>query len=141
MTLDLTHLSASLAALDRAQKLSTNEATWASLSDDLKEAVTAAIIQNFEVAYEQAWKAMRRWLTMNLLAGVPDEGTTLRQVFKMSAKAGLIDDVDLWLKFRDARNKTSHTFDCDIAQAVVAVSHEFLPVAKAALKSMGDKND
>lgn len=141
MALDLTHLTASLAALDRAQKLSTNEATWSSLSDDLKEAVTAAIIQSFEVAYEQSWKAMRRWLTLNLLAGSPDEGTTLRQVFRMAAKAGLIDDVDLWLKFRDARNKTSHTYDGDIAQAVVEVSHLFLPVAKIALASMESKND
>jgi Nucleotidyltransferase substrate binding protein like len=62
-------------------------------------------------------------------------------VFRMSAKAGLIDDVDIWLKFRDARNKTSHTYDGDIAQAVVEMSHVFLPVAKTALKSMETKND
>jgi nucleotidyltransferase substrate binding protein (TIGR01987 family) len=140
MTLDLSHLSNSLAALERAQKITKDATAWQALGDDLKEAVTAGVIQSFEVAYEQSWKLMRRWLEANPLEG-DAESVTMRQLYRIAAKAGLIDDVDQWMGFHKARNQTSHTYDLSVAEAVFATSFEFAPVALKALAVMESNND
>lgn len=140
MTLDLSHLSNSLAALERAQKITKDATAWQALGDDLKEAVTAGVIQSFEVAYEQSWKLIRRWLEANPLEG-DAESVTMRQLYRIAAKAGLIDDVDLWMGFHKARNQTSHTYDLSVAEAVFATSFEFAPLARKTLAVMESNND
>lgn len=62
----------------------------ADLSPEIIEAVKAGVIQNFEVAYEQSWKMMRRWLEGNPLVG-DVSGASMRQVYRLAAKAGMID--------------------------------------------------
>lgn len=58
MMLDLSHLINSLATLVRAQKITQKKSAWYAMGEDVKEAVTAGVIQSFEVAYEQSWKLM-----------------------------------------------------------------------------------
>jgi nucleotidyltransferase substrate binding protein (TIGR01987 family) len=141
MPLDFSNLTASLAALERAHNICRDQTVWDSLSTDVKEAVTAGVIQSFEVAYEQSWKMMSRWIELNPLAGTLEGSATMRQMFRLAAKSGLIDDVDEWLSFRDARNKTSHTYDGKIIETVVLISYRFLPLAKIALAMMEARND
>ena len=92
-------------------------AQWAELSPDVREAVKAGVIQNFEVAYEQSWKMIRRWLESNPVTG-DVSGASMRQVYRLAAKAGMIDDVDLWMKFHQARNQTSDTYNVKTAELV-----------------------
>ncbi len=140
MTLDLSHLTDSLAALQRAQAITRDAGSWARLPKDVKEAVTAGVIQSFEVAYEQSWKLMKRWLELNPMGGEVDM-VTIRQLYRVAAKAGLIDDVDQWLGFHKARNQTSHTYDLSVAEAVFATSFVFTPVALKTLAVMEANND
>lgn len=140
MALDLTHLIASLGALERAQGIPADAAAWDKFPPTVREAVRAGVIQTFEVAYEQCWKIMRRWLERNPVAGDPT-GSTMRQIYRLAAKSGLIDDVDLWMEFHDARNRTSHTYDCKVAEVVFSLSIRFLPEAQRALKALEAKND
>lgn len=140
MALDLSHLISSLGALERAQGIPADAAQWEKLPPTVREAVRAGVIQTFEVAYEQCWKIMRRWLERNPVAGDP-AGATMRQIYRLAAKSGLIDDVDLWMEFHDARNRTSHTYDNKVAEVVFSLSLRFLPEAQRALKALEAKND
>ena len=114
MPLNFFAFSAAIWALKRALHATTPDEQWASLSAEVQEAVKAGVIQNFVVAYEQSWKMMRRWLEANPLAS-DVSGASLRQVFRLAAKAGLIGDVDLWMQFHAVRNQTSHTYNLKVA--------------------------
>ncbi len=140
MALDLSSLTSSIGALERALHVTADGAQWAGLSPEAQEAVKAGVVQNFEVAYEQSWKMMRRWLETNPLAG-DVSGATMRQVYRLAAKAGLIDDVDLWMDFHQARNQTSHTYNSKTAEMVLALSARFLPEANRMLGLLEARND
>lgn len=47
------------------------------------------------------------------------------------AQNSLITNPDQWLEFVDARNRTSHSYDEDVAKQVYAVALKFLPHGKA----------
>jgi len=140
MALDLSTLTASIGALQRALHASEAGEQWADLSPEIREAVKAGVIQNFEVAYEQSWKMMRRWLEANPVAGEVS-GVSMRQVYRLAAKAGLIDDVDLWMKFHEARNQSSHTYNVNTAELVFSISRQFLPKAQRVLGLLETRND
>jgi nucleotidyltransferase substrate binding protein (TIGR01987 family) len=140
MALDLSHLAASIGALGRAHGIPADAQVWSTLAPAVREAVRAGVIQSFEVAYEQSWKLMRRWLEQNPIAGEAS-GATMRQIYRLAAKSGLIDDVDLWMQFHEARNRTSHTYDCKVADAVFTLSLQFLPEAKRVLTALESRND
>lgn len=140
MALDLSTLAASINALRRVLHASAPGELAAGMSPEVREAVKAGVIQNFEVAYEQSWKMMRRWLEANPVAG-DVSGASMRQVYRLAAKAGLIDDVDLWMKFHQARNQSSHTYNVKTAELVFATSSQFLPEAQHVLGALEARND
>ena len=83
---------------------------------------------------------MRRWLEANPVAG-DVSGASMRQVYRLAAKAGMIDDVDLWMKFHQARNQSSHTYNVKTAELVLAISSQFLPEAQRVLGLLEARND
>lgn len=109
------------------------------MSPEVREAVNAGVIQNFEVAYEQSWKMMRRWLKANPVAG-DVSNASMRQVYRLAAKAELIDDVDLWMRFQQARTQSSHTYNLKTAELVLATSSQFLPEAQRMLALLETRN-
>ena len=70
-----------------------------------------------------------------------DLATHLRQVYRLAAKAGLIDDVELWMKFHQARNQSSHTYNVKTAELVFSISSQFLPEAQRVLGLLEARND
>ena len=140
MSLDLSTLTASIGALQRALHASATSAQSADFSPEVREAVKAGVIQNFEVAYQQSWKMMWRWLEANPVAG-DVSGASMRQVYRLAAKAGMIDDIDLWMKFHQARNQSSHTYNVKMAELVLAISSQFLPEAQRVLGALETRND
>ena len=140
MTLDLSSLESAKSALDRALSIKNDGAHWLALPDLVREAVTAGIIQCFEVAYEQSWKMMKRWLENNISAADVD-GVTRRHLFRLSAEADLIGSVDTWMVFHQARNETSHTYNRAKATAVVDLAPEFLLACDGLLTALKARND
>ncbi|MCS6244751.1 MAG: nucleotidyltransferase substrate binding protein [Opitutus sp.] len=138
MKLDFTSLEQSIQALRR----SLDEATplLASFSPVMQDTVKSGIIQHFEVAYEQCWKAMKRWLETNVNSESVD-GVTRRELFRLAAESRLISDVDAWMIFHRGRNETSHTYDADTAEEVYAIAASFVPEAECFLKTIAGRND
>ncbi len=111
-----------------------------SLSIDLQEAVKAGVIQNFEFTYELSWKFIKRWLEKNYGSTYVD-GITRRELFRLAAETQLIESVDEWMLYHQARNQTSHTYDETVAAEVYKVSLNFLTVAEKLLQRLQAKND
>ena len=109
----------------------------------LTETARSGTIQNFQVAYEQSWKLLKRWMAHYL--GVQDsEITQRRQLFRMAGKHGLIDDVKQWWRFHEARNKTSHVYQEQLADEVALIASSFIApceVLMTILKARTDSPD
>ncbi len=93
----------------------------------LVNSLKAAVIQNFEFTFELAWKMMDKWLNTNKSPGIT-LGLTKRALYTLAAENGLILDIAAWQTFQDARNKTSHTYDEDVALSVFDIAMTFPPV-------------
>jgi len=138
MPLELGSLEKAIKALDRSLRVVGEQS--ASESADLLETLRAGVVQNFEVAYEQTWKMMKRWLETNMSA-VEVDGVTRRQLFRLCNENRLIDDVDVWMVFHKSRNETSHTYNAETAHDVFAVAQKFLPEAIGVLSRISSRND
>ena len=87
------------------------------------ETCRASVIQHFETSYELCWKFIKRWLEeMN---GDDVDGITKKNLYRLASENNLISDVEKWLFFMYARNKTSHVYDEDVAEEVYAAAKEF----------------
>jgi nucleotidyltransferase substrate binding protein (TIGR01987 family) len=95
---------------------------------DLFETLRSGVIQNFEVAYELCWKAMQRLLVrnINLEAGFISK----KEFYRLAAENNLIDRASDWWDFHEARNRTSHIYDGEIAEDVFETARRFLPHAQ-----------
>ena len=79
----------------------------------LREQFRAATIQAFEFSYELAIRMIRRQLAQ--IVANPDE---LQQIdfadlMRDAADARIVRDVPAYLRYREMRNKTSHTYNAD----------------------------
>lgn len=126
MVLDLSSLRKSIASLERMIKTESSNQSYGS---DVKEAIRAGVIQNFEFTYELCWKFMKRWLENNV-GNEYVQGVARRQLFRSAAENLLIDDIDCWMDYHEARNQTAHTYDPIKAQEVFEVAQKFLHDAK-----------
>ena len=126
MSLLLDNLAKSIDALNRSVLISKN---LKACDNDLQEIVRAGVIQNFEVAYEQCWKMMKRWLEENIGSTYVD-GVSRRELFRLAAESHLITDVERWMDYHSGRNETSHTYDEDTAQSVFEAATKFVHDAK-----------
>ena len=106
----------------------------------LRVAVRAGAIKHFEFTYELSWLSIKRWLETNVSPTTGD-GVTRRELFRLAAENRLIDDVDRWMRYHQARNRTSHTYRETTANEVYRVIPEFLADVRWLLAILEAKND
>ena len=122
MSVSLNQLEKAHAALQRA--IAVHDRVLLGTDTDLQETTRSGVIQNFEVVYEQSCKVLRRWM-MHYLAISESEIMQRRQLYRLAAKHGLLDDVQGWWDFHEARNLTSHTYSPPVALEVAAKARLF----------------
>lgn len=96
----------------------------------------AAAIQAFEYTYEISVRMLRRRLKEILSAAEVDR-LSYRDLMRMGAAKGFIDDPAPWFRFREMRNITSHTYDEAKAELIASVLPEFLDRARFLLRELG----
>ena len=138
MQLDLSSLKKAVDVLQRSIKVAGIELEIS--EKDLKETIRAGVIQNFEVAYEQSWKMMKRWLEENVGSSYVD-GVTRRELFRLAAENHLISNINKWMEYHHSRNLTTHTYDEDTAEEVFQTAYNFLSDAKKLVKELESRND
>ncbi len=139
MDLDLSSLKKAVTSLNNALNVAA-PASLDVMSEDQQVVIKAGVIQNFEFTYELCWKFMKRWLDVNL-GSTYVEGVARRELFRLSAENKLIEDVDQWMEYHDARNETSHTYDLDTAEEIFQISQTFYSDAFELLNTLEMKND
>lgn len=107
--------------------------------DAIHETIRAGVIQHFEVAYEQCWKMMKRWLEGNLGSAYVD-GVSRNELFRLAAESQLIEDVTRWMDYHKARNRTSHTYNEETAESVFDSASSFLGDAEKLLIALESRN-
>lgn len=134
--LDLTSLKKAIESFELSLKV------FKDTTDDLAKikVIKAGVIQNFEFCYELCWKFIKRWLMINISSDVAD-GVTRRELFRLGIENKLIENIDDWMEFHSARNRTFHIYDEEIANRVFDIAKEFLPYARFLLKNLEAKND
>jgi len=141
MTLDLTSLKKAIDSLERCLAAANEIAKAGTGNANVVEGLRAGVIQNFEVTYEQSWKFIQRWIRENKSPDDADNPRTRKDLFRMAARYGLIDDPNPWFSYGDARNLTSHAYNSEQAAAVYESARLFLPDAKALLARLGSLHD
>ena len=95
-------------------------------------------IQAFVISYEMARKMFIRYLKEYY-----DENfdqMPIRDIFRYSQKVGILSDAEKWFAYKSNRDKSTHTYDLNIAEQVFSTTADFLQESKYALKQNGTKN-
>jgi len=74
-------------------------------------------IQRFEYTFELSWKLMS-----SIIKDQGIESYGVRNVLREGYKLQLIDNVEVWFKYADARNQTAHIYRQSVADEVVSVA-------------------
>ena len=105
------------------------------LEENYYEVYRAAIIQNFEFSFELCWKLMQRWLEMDDSRAVA-RTLNKKDLFRLAHTKGLIHDAEKWFEYLNARNRTSHTYDENLADSVFKTAKDFYYDFKCFLDEM-----
>lgn len=128
--LDLTALRSAITSLDDGLAV-VSDAAWFNGQDaKVRNTLVAGVIQNFEFVYEISMKMLRRQLELEADSPIDVDQASFRELLRIAAEKGLIDDVEAWFGFRQMRNITAHTYDHAKAQQVYAATQGFLTHAR-----------
>lgn len=139
MALDLSSLISAISSLEDSIDSYNVFSSKSDIAAKHINTIKAGVIQNFEVAYEQSWKFMKRWIEENVNPELVD-GVTRNELFRVSAENKLIADVEEWMEFHKSRNLTSHTYDGENAEKAFQASMTFLAVSKDFLSRIEARN-
>jgi len=109
MGLSYTSLEKSIIALENGIEVYNKRKITAENEEEI-EIIKSGVIQNFEVSYEISWKLMKKYLEENIGATAVD-GVSRKELFRIAAQNKLIEDIEKWFVFHEARNMTSHDYD------------------------------
>lgn len=98
---------------------------------DLSELEQQGLIQGFEFTHELAWNVLKDYLEETGVSGIIGSKGATREAFKN----GLISDGESWMEMIKSRNLSSHTYNQDTADEVVA---NILDLFYPAFKQMVD---
>jgi len=129
MKLDTTVFEKAIASLERA--------VFRAQGSPNDEELRDAVIQRFEYTMDLSWKFIQRALRN---AGVQETAIrTKRDLFREGAIMGWIVDPTTWFEYYDARNKTSHTYNVEVAQSVFQKAIAFLPESKVLCEKLQEE--
>lgn len=131
--LDLTALRSAITSLDDGLAVVSDSAWFNAQDIKVRNTLVAGVIQNFEFVYEIGVKMLRRQLEAESDSLADIDQASYRELLRIAAEKGLIDDVEAWFGFRQMRNITAHTYDHAKAQQVYGATQAFLSHARALL--------
>ncbi|WNE41411.1 MAG: hypothetical protein AM1032_000151 [Mycoplasmataceae bacterium] len=89
--------------------------------EDFTEIEEMGLVKGFEISYELTWKTLKKVLEIQ---GV--EALNPREVFRLSAQFGYIEDSQVWFDFGKERNLTTHVYDENIFHNLINFISKFL---------------
>ena len=132
MSLDFSPLEKAINSLNRALV----RAVASPGDEELRD----ACIQRFEYTFELCWKMLKRQLELELPNPTEVDGYSYRQLFRIAAERGLVQNVEAWFDYRERRNITSHTYDEEKAAKVFEALPAFAGHAEELLSSLKESS-
>lgn len=117
MTIIITPLQKAFENLSKALKRALDNPT------DLE--VRDGCIQRFEYTYELSIKLLKRCVKEESIINDPEQ-FYFKDLIRIGAEMGFIQEVNAWFAFREARNKTSHVYNEISAKEVFEVIPTFV---------------
>jgi nucleotidyltransferase substrate binding protein (TIGR01987 family) len=140
VALELSSLQKAVSGLTAVLAKSDDVEFMTHLDEVGRNAIKAGVVQHFEFTYELCWKFVKRWLEMNISPMIAD-GVTRRELFRLGAENRLIEGVEQWMRYHEARNLTSHIYQPEIADRVYNTAHDFARDAARLLAALEARND
>jgi nucleotidyltransferase substrate binding protein (TIGR01987 family) len=114
---------------------------WQTMQDDpredIRQTLQGGVVQAFEVAYDICWKAIYRCLRGYLdTMGTEWLPMSRKELLRLAGKHGLIDHVDVWLRFHTQRNETSHRYDENLIEDTLVLARLLFPEAKQLIQNL-----
>jgi nucleotidyltransferase substrate binding protein (TIGR01987 family) len=106
-------------AVSMTELLKAKESLKSALATEYSDIVRDAAIQRFEFCVELLWKVLKKKMGSSSVAP--------KVIIREAAQQSLIADPETWLVYIDARNRTSHTYNEEVAQEVFSKVKKFLP--------------
>lgn len=128
MSITFQELQKAAESLQIAQNLLQQSIAHDPSNIELHKALRDSCIQRFEFCVELSWKISIKMLGLDTKAPNP----AIREM----AQNHLIDDTQIWFDFLLARNKTSHSYDEDVAKQVYAEVHRLIPEMQKLLTNL-----
>ncbi len=80
-----------------------------------------AIIQRFEYTFELSWKTLKKYFEFN--NNLREDN--VKNLFREAGRHGLVDQVETWFGYHQARNMTSHIYSEPVAKQVFETAKDF----------------
>jgi nucleotidyltransferase substrate binding protein (TIGR01987 family) len=98
-----------------------------------------ACIQRFEYTYELSNKIIKRFIEEVQPSPEIVDQLTYRDLLRLAAEVGIVESVEAWFRFREARNKTSHAYNEINAQEVFNEIPHFMQHANQLINTIKSK--
>lgn len=82
---------------------------------ELNEFENQGLVQCFEYTYELAWNAIKDFFEAQGEVGILGS----RDAFRLAFQRGLVENGDAWMDMIRSRQRTSHSYNEDVVQAIV----------------------
>lgn len=90
------------------------EAVLKAKNEKLSDLEEQGLIQRFEFTHELAWKVIKDYFEFQGNTSITGSRDATREAFN----TGLIEDGEEWMEMITSRNKTSHTYNDEIAKEI-----------------------
>lgn len=141
MRLDLSSFENAQQQFEKVAERARDEVFMAAQDDITRNAIKAGVIQHFEIVYELCWKFMQRWIRENRTPEEADHARTRKDLFRLSARCGLIEDPQPWFAYAEARNRSVHTYNQEDADTVYFLVESFVRDSRYLLERLRESND
>ncbi len=107
------------------------------LNNVLDELIKEGLIQRFEYTHELAWNVMKDYAEFQGNSTIGGSRDASREAFQLK----IITDGEIWMDMIKSRNKTSHTYNEEIADEIyLKIINEYYPALVAFKKIMETKH-
>ncbi len=89
-----------------------------------KEAIKESVIQRFETSYDTLWKHLKKHLEE--VVGIPEVPNGPKPIFRMANENNLLDDIEKWFVYAQARIDTSHDYSEEKSKIVLEKISDYL---------------
>ena len=138
MKLDCSPLASAVGQLERS--LGYLHSELAREDPGLREQFRAAAIQAFEFSYELAVKMIRRQLAAVVANPEDVHRIDFADLMRDAAGAGIIRDARSYVRYREMRNRTAHTYNVERAEEAVSRMPAFLEDVQLLLAELEKRN-